>query len=438
MWWARNTRELDLIAGKWIASWLKDPGKIIRLLSNKYRTNAGKIKKIKIVDIENKTTKNLLAAYQRSFDIFYDHILIAEYASDIFDDYFEASFKQFIEDECKAKMTYNDWLDLLRPNYISKAQEYEYSLWRMAGKSASLRQINNLVEKYFWIRMTWDGQNTLTKKEIAGDLRCIRDKHEKHKISQMIRDIQCQSKLVLKNRRQLIKKYKLPSQTASYLKLLDAFCRIHDERKEIQMRCNDVMLRVLVKIAGRQKIAYADALWYFYWELDDLACGKELPKKNILDRKNGITIMMKRGYSKIYFGKIATQLLNNYVLRSKTQRKTMINGVIANPGKKFMGKVFLAKSGIDACRRMKKDRILVTSMTTVDYLPAMKRARAIITDDGGITCHAAIISRELKIPCIVGTKIATQVLKDGDLVEVDADKGIVKKIKRTKIKGLKD
>ncbi len=63
-------------------------------------------------------------------------------------------------------------------------------------------------------------------------------------------------------------------------------------------------------------------------------------------------------------------------------------------------------------------------MTDPDFLPAMKKASAIITDEGGITCHAAIVSRELKIPCIIGTRIATKVLKDGDLVEVDANKGI--------------
>jgi pyruvate,water dikinase len=56
----------------------------------------------------------------------------------------------------------------------------------------------------------------------------------------------------------------------------------------------------------------------------------------------------------------------------------------------------------------------------------MKKAGAIVTDEGGLTCHAAIVSRELRVPCVIGTKIATKVLKDGDLVEVDADRGIVK------------
>ena len=73
--------------------------------------------------------------------------------------------------------------------------------------------------------------------------------------------------------------------------------------------------------------------------------------------------------------------------------------------------------------------ILVTTMTTPDFVVLMKRASAIITDIGGLLSHAAIVSRELNKPCIIDTKIATKVLKDGDMVEVDADKGIVKIIK---------
>ena len=78
---------------------------------------------------------------------------------------------------------------------------------------------------------------------------------------------------------------------------------------------------------------------------------------------------------------------------------------------------------------IKQDFILVTGMTNPNMVPLIKKAKAIVTDEGGITCHAAIISREFNIPCIVGTKIATQVLKDGDVVEVNAYDGIVRKIK---------
>ena len=79
--------------------------------------------------------------------------------------------------------------------------------------------------------------------------------------------------------------------------------------------------------------------------------------------------------------------------------------------------------------KVKKGDILVAVMTRPDYLPAMKRAAAIVTDEGGVTCHAAILSRELGIPCIIGTKIATKVLKDGQLVEVNANHSWVKIIK---------
>ncbi len=65
-------------------------------------------------------------------------------------------------------------------------------------------------------------------------------------------------------------------------------------------------------------------------------------------------------------------------------------------------------------------------MTEPSYLSVMKKAAAFVTDEGGILCHAAIVARELKKPCVTGTKIATKVLKDGDRIEVDADRGIIR------------
>jgi len=84
----------------------------------------------------------------------------------------------------------------------------------------------------------------------------------------------------------------------------------------------------------------------------------------------------------------------------------------------------------DQVGNFKAGNILVTVMTSPFFVPAMKKAAAIVTDEGGLTCHAAIVSRELEIPCIIGTKFASKVLHDGDLVEVDANRGIVKKIKK--------
>jgi len=73
--------------------------------------------------------------------------------------------------------------------------------------------------------------------------------------------------------------------------------------------------------------------------------------------------------------------------------------------------------------------ILVVSQSKADIVHLIPKAAAVICDEGGMMSHAAVLSREFKKPCIIGTKIATQILKDGDMVEVDANKGIVRIIK---------
>ncbi|MFH1284686.1 MAG: PEP-utilizing enzyme, partial [Candidatus Peregrinibacteria bacterium] len=80
-------------------------------------------------------------------------------------------------------------------------------------------------------------------------------------------------------------------------------------------------------------------------------------------------------------------------------------------------------------RKIDKGEILVVSNTNPYVVSFVKKAAAIVSDEGGMLCHAAIVSREFKIPCIIGTKIATKVLHDGDLVEVDANKGVVRILK---------
>ena len=111
------------------------------------------------------------------------------------------------------------------------------------------------------------------------------------------------------------------------------------------------------------------------------------------------------------------------------QRLDSYGNLIAQAGRKVKGKVVIHQSWTDTTK-LNKNEILVTGMTNPQMVPFIKKASAIITDEGGITCHASIISREMKKPCITGTKNATQVLKNGDLVEVDANKGIVKILKR--------
>lgn len=110
-----------------------------------------------------------------------------------------------------------------------------------------------------------------------------------------------------------------------------------------------------------------------------------------------------------------------------TERKVLVQGLPASPGL-AVGKVHIIPT-VDRINEFEKGEILVTEMTAPDWVPAMRKAAAIVTNSGGMTCHAAIVSRELGIPCIVGTisrgKPATEAISDGAMVTVDAKLGVV-------------
>ena len=132
----------------------------------------------------------------------------------------------------------------------------------------------------------------------------------------------------------------------------------------------------------------------------------------------------------VFEDKTLQDIEEEYGISIKTEKAVLegseFSGQTAFPGKaKGNVRKILNKRDIPT---MQEGEILVAAMTTPDYMPALKKAAAIVTDEGGIISHAAIVSRELKTPCIMGTKIATDVLENGDVIEVDATKGKVKKI----------
>lgn len=127
----------------------------------------------------------------------------------------------------------------------------------------------------------------------------------------------------------------------------------------------------------------------------------------------------------ILYGKEEIEKVRGIIESDMTQNEK-IQGTIAFKGR-VVGKVALVYGKADLPKVLEGD-VLVASTTMPDYTPAMQRAVAFITAEGGITSHAAIVARELKRPCIVGTGNCMKLLKDGDLVEVDADNGVVKLI----------
>ena len=128
--------------------------------------------------------------------------------------------------------------------------------------------------------------------------------------------------------------------------------------------------------------------------------------------------------------KIITDTFNQELRKIKGDSKiTLIKSFTGKPINQgiVQGRVKIITQN-SVYKKIPKQVIIVTSMTTPEMTPFLKNAKALITDEGGLLCHAAIFAREYKVIAILGTKIATKVLKDGDLVEVNANSGIVWKL----------
>lgn len=171
--------------------------------------------------------------------------------------------------------------------------------------------------------------------------------------------------------------------------------------------------------------------YYLLEEIGKLLEGKKLPEEEKNGRKRCFVGLWKNGKISFLSGqqaeKVAKEELRELTESPKTEE---LKGVAANPGKvRGIARILEANNVIqtrEVRKSFKKGEILVTQMTQPNVIDIASKAAALVTDEGGMLSHAAIISRELKIPCIVGTHFATQVIKDGDYVEVDANNGMIK------------
>lgn len=195
------------------------------------------------------------------------------------------------------------------------------------------------------------------------------------------------------------------------------FYRTH--RTDIMSKAIFLHIPILESIAKEAHLAYEDILFC----LEDEILKKEIPSKAIIEeRKRGYAIAEINNTITCFVGKEFEKLRDS--LEDTIESVKEIKGTSASKGI-VSGRVRIINNSNDF-DKIREGDVLVTSMTTPEMVPIMKQAVAFVTDEGGIICHAAIVVRELKKPCIIGTKIATKVLRDGDMVEVDADNGLVR------------
>ncbi|MBI5002589.1 hypothetical protein HZC31_04340 [Candidatus Woesearchaeota archaeon] len=152
---------------------------------------------------------------------------------------------------------------------------------------------------------------------------------------------------------------------------------------------------------------------------------KQKDVQEISKRKNGCWWYFDEREKAIFlYDEKIKEKLN--IVENSVKEQTEVQGRSACAGI-VQGRVCIINA-VDDMDKFQEGDIIVSINTNPTLLPVLEKCKAIVTNEGGLICHAAIIAREIKKPCIIGTKIATKILKDGDLVEVDAEKGIVRKI----------
>lgn len=226
----------------------------------------------------------------------------------------------------------------------------------------------------------------------------------------------------------ILQRHGLAENPLAFFRLLTLW---RDERKRLNHTGLYALMKILREAARRRDIEPGlvngllpmQAADFFEGRIDDAQLDAQLHGGVLVD-------VSSAGDFSYIFGPDAADAWQRirHDMEAEAGHVSELKGTIASRGK-VTGRVMILNDFNDPrAAAFASGDILVTSMTRPEFLPLMKLAAAFITDEGGITSHAAIVAREMKKPCIIGTKIATQVLKDGDMVEVDAEKGLVRKI----------
>lgn len=186
------------------------------------------------------------------------------------------------------------------------------------------------------------------------------------------------------------------------------------------------ILNLLDEISRRLNISYDDLVYLSHTEIIDYLISSNPDFNKIENRKKNYSIIRINNSTNVYTEDKHLALIKESIEKRDLVQIKEIKGKPAYHGV-VKGRARIIKDQRHF-HKIKDNDIIISPMTDINFIAVMHKIKGIVTDEGGILCHSAIISREFKIPCITGTGAATQILKDNDLIELDAVKGVVRKI----------
>lgn len=225
-----------------------------------------------------------------------------------------------------------------------------------------------------------------------------------------------------------VKETGLSGNLLNEVKLLREFVFLRTYRIEMNSQSNFYLKPLLAEIASNGKVSVGELSMMLSEEIKSMLKTGRVPKPvDFNERKKAMAMWLENCKFNYAFGNEAKKIISKQSLTLTVDASVNeVKGTIASSQGVVRGKARIVdRTNIS---NFLKGEVLITVMTSPEFVPAIQKSVAIVTDEGGVLCHAAIVSREMKKPCIIGTQIATKVFKDGDLVEVDTIKGVVRKI----------
>lgn len=317
-----------------------------------------------------------------------------------------------------AEQGVNEIAKLLLKNGFSDLEPLPSFMDKLPPNDLAVKKIKNHLRKYSWIKTSYAGYKEYSLKDLETEI--------KHHINNDSQKVKAGFAAIKKIKKNLIAQYKFSPEIITISKLTEIVVAWQDHRKEYSLTFDSLKDKFFKEMEKRVKIPETLVAYGKKEEFKASFNNSTIAKVWQEREKGSLYVYSKSKIQAIYTGSQIMEFLKNAYPEIK-ENITEIKGTPACLGV-VKGKVRIVLTASENSKLLPGE-VLVTSMTRPEHLPAMKRAAAIITDDGGVTCHAAIVSRELNKPCIIGTRIATKVLRDGEMVEVNANEGIVRRIK---------
>lgn len=293
---------------------------------------------------------------------------------------------------------------------LSPMQKMEKELVGLRGKKIDIeREAKRLHKKYCWIPVSFVGEPWSVEYFVG----LLGDRLPRRK--------------VYTERSEVFLAPRNDGEARHYLRALGVIAGLNEYRKGAFSQVGLIIRPLLDKLSKDHNLgSWKDINLLAHNEIIDLSRGKDSYQKDLIEKRRELCMMYTSSLHKVDFlyGNDALEFEKKF--KPSAHGEEEVRGIVANKGK--VAGIAKIISGPKDFHKFKPCDILIAKMTSVDFLPIMKLASAFVTDEGGLACHAAIISREYNVPCVIGTGKATVVFKDGDIVEVDAEKGIVRKI----------